>query len=203
MPPALHAGNFQAAACMTHAAVLSRPISRDCPFCKDVPACVRAGQDADADHSARFDDEHLHWAGHARIEGDFLGLFLQGKTLMLITNSDYVYTNTMMSHAYDRYLAPHGMRWRDIFDMVRACLICAATLAPAPAQPFGPTAPHIRTPFQTMEPPLFSSARFCSGRNVADVIPGPSKCMHAGQCCPFLACAWVALIGLLVTRICG
>ncbi len=48
----------------------------------------------------------------------------QGKTLMLITNSDYAYTQTMMSFAYDRFLAPHGMRWRDIFDMARAFPSC-------------------------------------------------------------------------------
>ncbi|EIE26811.1 HAD-superfamily hydrolase [Coccomyxa subellipsoidea C-169] len=41
-----------------------------------------------------------------------------GKTLMLITNSDYQYTDRMMSHAYDRYLEAEGMTWRDIFDMV-------------------------------------------------------------------------------------
>jgi 5' nucleotidase family len=45
---------------------------------------------------------------------------LQGKVLMLITNSDFQYTDTMMSYAYDRYL-PDGMTWRDLFDMVR-CL---------------------------------------------------------------------------------
>ncbi|CAL8467153.1 g6689 [Coccomyxa elongata] len=41
-----------------------------------------------------------------------------GKTLLLITNSDYQYTNRMMSHAYDRYLEAEGMTWRDLFDMV-------------------------------------------------------------------------------------
>ncbi len=46
---------------------------------------------------------------------------LQGKTLLLITNSDYQYTNRMMSHAYDRYLEEEGMTWRDLFDMVRTC----------------------------------------------------------------------------------
>jgi hypothetical protein len=44
---------------------------------------------------------------------------MQGKTLMLITNSDYQYTDRMMSHAYDRYLEAEGMTWRDIFDMVQ------------------------------------------------------------------------------------
>jgi len=43
----------------------------------------------------------------------------QGKTLLLITNSDYQYTDRMMSYCYDRFL-PAGMRWRDLFDMVRA-----------------------------------------------------------------------------------
>ncbi|GLC35595.1 hypothetical protein PLESTM_000341200 [Pleodorina starrii] len=40
-----------------------------------------------------------------------------GKQLLLITNSDYEYTNKMMSFAYDPFL-PAGMRWRDLFDMV-------------------------------------------------------------------------------------
>ena len=43
---------------------------------------------------------------------------VQGKTLLLITNSDYQYTDVMMSHCYDRFL-PQGMRWRDLFDMAR------------------------------------------------------------------------------------
>lgn len=37
---------------------------------------------------------------------------------MLITNSDYEYTNKMMSYAYNPFLPP-GMKWRDLFDMVR------------------------------------------------------------------------------------
>lgn len=41
-----------------------------------------------------------------------------GKTLLLITNSDYHYTNRMMSFAYDHFL-PQGQTWRDLFDMVR------------------------------------------------------------------------------------
>ena len=40
-----------------------------------------------------------------------------GKNLLLITNSDYEYTEKMMSYAYDTYL-PEGMTWRDLFDMV-------------------------------------------------------------------------------------
>lgn len=40
-----------------------------------------------------------------------------GKKLLLITNSDYQYTNTMMSFAYDRFL-PGDMGWQDMFDMV-------------------------------------------------------------------------------------
>ena len=46
-------------------------------------------------------------------------LFSQaGKRLLLITNSDYLYTNKMMQYAFDKYL-PNGMGWRSIFDMVR------------------------------------------------------------------------------------
>lgn len=40
-----------------------------------------------------------------------------GKVLMLITNSDYHYTNKMMSFAYNRFMPP-GSTWRDLFDMV-------------------------------------------------------------------------------------
>eukprot|EP00879_Flechtneria_rotunda_P021250 GHRR01022387.1.p1 GENE.GHRR01022387.1~~GHRR01022387.1.p1 ORF type:complete len:407 (+),score=114.76 GHRR01022387.1:166-1386(+) len=40
-----------------------------------------------------------------------------GKMLLLITNSDYEYSATMMSYAYDRFL-PAGVTWRDLFDMV-------------------------------------------------------------------------------------
>ena len=45
----------------------------------------------------------------------------QGKLLMLITNSDYQYTDKMMSFAYDEFLPP-GKSWRDLFDMVS--LLC-------------------------------------------------------------------------------
>ncbi|XP_031496925.1 uncharacterized protein LOC116262049 [Nymphaea colorata] len=40
-----------------------------------------------------------------------------GKKLLLITNSDYHYTNKMMQHAFNRYL-PNDMGWRDLFEMV-------------------------------------------------------------------------------------
>lgn len=43
-----------------------------------------------------------------------------GKRLILITNSDYHYTNKMMQHAFNRFL-PDAMDWRALFDMVR-CL---------------------------------------------------------------------------------
>ncbi|OIW00185.1 hypothetical protein TanjilG_29175 [Lupinus angustifolius] len=40
-----------------------------------------------------------------------------GKKLLLITNSDYHYTNKMMQHSFNRFL-PSDMDWRDIFDIV-------------------------------------------------------------------------------------
>jgi hypothetical protein len=40
-----------------------------------------------------------------------------GKQLLLITNSDFHYTDRMMSFAYDCFLPP-GQTWRDLFDMV-------------------------------------------------------------------------------------
>lgn len=40
-----------------------------------------------------------------------------GKKLLLITNSDYHYTDKMMQHSFNRYL-PNDMDWRELFDMV-------------------------------------------------------------------------------------
>lgn len=40
-----------------------------------------------------------------------------GKKLLLITNSDWEYTNAMMSYAFGGSL-PGGMKWRDLFDVV-------------------------------------------------------------------------------------
>ncbi|KAJ7955338.1 5-nucleotidase [Quillaja saponaria] len=40
-----------------------------------------------------------------------------GKRLLLITNSDYQYTDKMMQHSFNRYL-PNDMDWRDLFDIV-------------------------------------------------------------------------------------
>jgi len=39
-----------------------------------------------------------------------------GKKLLLITNSEWAYTNAMMAYAFDRYL-PDGT-WRDLFDII-------------------------------------------------------------------------------------
>jgi 5'-nucleotidase len=40
-----------------------------------------------------------------------------GKRLLLVTNSEWEYTRSMMSHALDPYL-PAGQSWRDLFDLV-------------------------------------------------------------------------------------
>ena len=40
-----------------------------------------------------------------------------GKRLLLITNSDWTYTRSMMAYALDRFL-PDTMTWRDLFDIV-------------------------------------------------------------------------------------
>ena len=40
-----------------------------------------------------------------------------GKKLLLITNSEWSYTQRMMSYAFDRFL-PKGTTWRDLFDVV-------------------------------------------------------------------------------------
>ncbi|KAK4586302.1 hypothetical protein RGQ29_023462 [Quercus rubra] len=40
-----------------------------------------------------------------------------GKKILLITNSDYHYTDKMMQHSFNRFL-PNDMGWRDLFDIV-------------------------------------------------------------------------------------
>ncbi|ESW26472.1 hypothetical protein PHAVU_003G122300 [Phaseolus vulgaris] len=40
-----------------------------------------------------------------------------GKKLLLITNSDYHYTDKMMRHSFNRFL-PNDLGWRDLFDIV-------------------------------------------------------------------------------------
>ncbi|KAL8244441.1 hypothetical protein R6Q59_010699 [Mikania micrantha] len=40
-----------------------------------------------------------------------------GKKLLLITNSDYIYTDKMMRHSFNKFL-PNDMNWRDLFEMV-------------------------------------------------------------------------------------
>lgn len=40
-----------------------------------------------------------------------------GKKLLLITNSDYHYTDKMMKHSFNKFL-PNDMDWRNLFDMV-------------------------------------------------------------------------------------
>ncbi len=45
-----------------------------------------------------------------------------GKSLLLVTNSDWTYTRSMLSYTLDRFL-PGGMTWRELFDhvIVEAC----------------------------------------------------------------------------------
>jgi len=40
-----------------------------------------------------------------------------GRKVVLITNSEWFYTDAMMRHAFDRFL-PEGRTWRDLFDLV-------------------------------------------------------------------------------------
>ena len=40
-----------------------------------------------------------------------------GKRLLLVTNSDWSYTRSMLAYAFDRYL-PQNMTWRELFDLV-------------------------------------------------------------------------------------
>ncbi|KEH32385.1 cytosolic purine 5-nucleotidase [Medicago truncatula] len=48
---------------------------------------------------------------------DYKGLYKAGKKLVLITNSDFHYTDKMMRHSFNRFL-PNDMGWRDLFDIV-------------------------------------------------------------------------------------
>jgi HAD superfamily 5'-nucleotidase-like hydrolase len=40
-----------------------------------------------------------------------------GKRLLLVTNSDWGYTRSMLAYAFDRFL-PRGLKWRDLFDLL-------------------------------------------------------------------------------------
>jgi HAD superfamily 5'-nucleotidase-like hydrolase len=40
-----------------------------------------------------------------------------GKQLLLVTNSEWSFTKSMLTYALDRFL-PDGMKWRDLFDLV-------------------------------------------------------------------------------------
>jgi len=40
-----------------------------------------------------------------------------GKRLLLVTNSDWGYTRSMLAYAFDRFL-PRGLTWRGLFDLV-------------------------------------------------------------------------------------
>jgi HAD superfamily 5'-nucleotidase-like hydrolase len=42
---------------------------------------------------------------------------MAGKRLLLITNSDWAYTRSMMNYAFDRAL-PGSMNWRELFDLI-------------------------------------------------------------------------------------
>ncbi len=41
-----------------------------------------------------------------------------GKKLLVITNSEWAFTQAMMSYAIDRFLPAHMSSWRDLFDLV-------------------------------------------------------------------------------------
>ncbi len=42
---------------------------------------------------------------------------MSGKKIVLITNSEWPYTQAMMTYAFDRFL-PDAMTWRDLFDLI-------------------------------------------------------------------------------------
>jgi HAD superfamily 5'-nucleotidase-like hydrolase len=77
------------------------------------------------------DDAHMEGALKAEIMADpdrfvdldadtplaLLDQKAAGKKIMLITNSEWYYTNAMMTYAFDRFM-PKGMTWRDLFHVV-------------------------------------------------------------------------------------
>jgi HAD superfamily 5'-nucleotidase-like hydrolase len=77
------------------------------------------------------DDAHMEGALKAEIMADpdrFVALDPEtplalldqqaaGKKLMLITNSEWYYTNSMMTYAFDRFM-PSGTTWRDLFHVI-------------------------------------------------------------------------------------
>ncbi|MCB9666779.1 MAG: HAD-IG family 5'-nucleotidase [Myxococcales bacterium] len=54
---------------------------------------------------------------NAEVPLALLDIKYSGKKLLLITNSEWNYTQAMMRYAFDRFL-PGGMTWRDLFDLV-------------------------------------------------------------------------------------
>jgi HAD superfamily 5'-nucleotidase-like hydrolase len=52
------------------------------------------------------------------LPGALLDLKHAGKKLLLITNSDWPYTQAMMAYAFDRFLPAGTPCWRDLFDVV-------------------------------------------------------------------------------------
>lgn len=53
----------------------------------------------------------------AELAQTLVDLKQSGKKLLLITNSEWSYTNAMMSYVFDSRL-PDGLAWRDLFDLV-------------------------------------------------------------------------------------
>jgi 5'-nucleotidase len=70
-----------------------------------------------------------------------------GKKLVVITNSEWEYTRSMLSYTLDRYL-PDGMKWRDLFDLVivqagKPGFFAGGNLALELAQEEGLFRPHV------------------------------------------------------------
>lgn len=53
----------------------------------------------------------------AELPATLIDLKQAGKKLLVITNSEWTYTRSMMSYVFDRYL-PKGSSWRQLFDLV-------------------------------------------------------------------------------------
>jgi hypothetical protein len=62
-------------------------------------------------------DPDSYVVADAELPGALLDLKDAGKRLLLVTNSEWHYTQAMMAYAFDRHL-PAGTTWRDLFDVV-------------------------------------------------------------------------------------
>ncbi|MEN8113620.1 MAG: HAD-IG family 5'-nucleotidase [Actinomycetota bacterium] len=89
--------------------------------CRDVWAAVREAIDGAHRDGLLKADVLADPERFIALDGDIVASLLDqkhaGKRLMLITNSEWSFTNKVMTHTFDRFL-PDGETWRDLFGTV-------------------------------------------------------------------------------------